>query len=350
MDQIEKVLKQLTLATGIGYFGDIKMVIKKQLQDFRIDARIEKDGSVCAYLEGSTPHGIMIACHIDEVGFLVNSIDEAGRLGMSEVGGTDVSILPGQEVMVHGLKSVPGYIGAKPPHLIPKEEREKISPIDKLFVDTGLPVDEVNELFNIGDSISFLGRYRKLQGDLRTVKSLDNRASVACGIMAMRELSQCKRDFSIYFVATSQEEFTGLGARTHAYRLPVDYAIVVDVTFGEHPDLKDHEYWSLCGGPVIGRGATIPEKLSNLLIETAKEFDIPYRIEPLPARTGTDADNIAFSREGIATCFIGIPVRYMHTPVEIVCLKDIAYAKDLIVKYTEKLMQNEKDSVCDVRP
>jgi len=342
MDHIDEVLRNLTLATGIGYSGDIQNVIQKQLQDFGIDAEIEKDGSVCGYIEGMTTRGIMIACHIDEVGFLINSIDDAGRLGLSEVGGIDASILPGQEVMVNGLKSVPGYIGAKPPHLVPKEERKKILPIDKLFVDTGLSISEVKEFFKIGDSISFLSRYRKLQGDLRTVKSLDNRASVACGIMAMHELSQRKRNFNIYFVATSQEEFTGLGARTHAYRLPVDYAIVVDVSFGEHPDLKEHEYTLLGNGPVIGRGATIPERLSDLLIKTAEEFDIPYQIEALPTHTGTDADGIAFTRDGIATCVIGIPLRYMHTPVEIVCLKDIEYAKNLIVNYTEKLMKNDK--------
>ncbi len=347
---IDEILKKLTLATGVGYSGDIKNIVQDQLKNLNIDAKIEKDGSVCGYLKGTTDCGVMIACHIDEVGFLINSIDDAGRLGLSEVGGSDVSILPGQEVMVHGSRSVRGYIGAKPPHLVPKEDRETILAIDKLFVDTGLPINEVKKVFKIGDSVSFLGKYRSLQSDLRTVKSLDNRASVACGIMAMHELSQRKRNLNIYFVATSQEEFSGLGARTHAYRLPVDYAIVVDVSFGEHPDLKEHEYTTLGSGPVIGRGATIPEKLSDLLIETAKEFDIPYQIEPLPTRTGTDADGIAFSREGIATCVIGIPLRYMHTPVEVVCLKDIAYTKDLIVKYIEKLMKNEKNRVCGVRP
>ena len=340
MAHIDDILKRLTEATGIGYAGDVKDVVYELLEKEGIDAEVTTDGSVCGYIKGKTKDGLMIACHIDEVGFLINNIDDAGRLGMSEIGGIDVAILPGQEVVVHGLESVPGYIASKPPHLVPKEERKKITTIDKLFIDTGLPVDEAKKIFKIGDSISFISKYQKLQGDLRTVKSLDNRASVACGILAMRELSQRKPELNIYFVATSQEEFTGLGARTSAYRLPVEYAIVIDVSFGEHPDLKEHEYTPLGSGPVIGRGATIPEKLSDLLIETAKENDIPYRIEPLPTRTGTDADGIAFSRAGIATCVIMIPLRYMHTPVEVVCLKDIEYTKDLVVKYSDKLLKN----------
>lgn len=344
MVNIDKILEKLTLATGIGYSGDIKNVINDELKTLGIKTTIEKDGSVCGYLKGKMNCGIMIACHIDEVGFLISSIDDAGRLGLSEVGGIDVSILPGQHVMVHGRESIPGYIGAKPPHLVPKEERKKVLSIDKLFVDTGLPLTRVKENFKIGDSVSFLGKYQKLQGDLRTVKSLDNRASVACGLLVMHELAQSECDFNIYFVATSQEEYTGLGARTHAYRLPVDFGIVIDVSFAEHPDLKDYEFSSLGCGPIIGRGATIPEKLSNLLVETAKEFEIPYQIEPLPTHTGTDAEGIAFARDGIATCIIFIPLRYMHTPVEIVSLKDIEQTKRLIVKFTEKLMNSEKNT------
>lgn len=337
MESIDELLEKLTLATGVGYSGDVKNIIHDELQRSQIKSTIERDGSVSGYLKGRTDRGIMLACHIDEVGFMVSSIDDAGRLSLSSVGGIDISILPAQQVLVHGRKTIQGYIAAKPPHLVPKEERKKILPLDKFFVDTGLAPSEVRNIVEIGDCVSFLGKYMKLQGDLRTVKSLDNRASIACGILVMRDLAQRERAFNIYFVATSQEEYTGLGARIHAYRLPIDYGIVVDVTFAEYPDLKDHEIYPLGSGPVIGRGATIPEKLSDLLIETAKQNDIPYRIEPLPTSTGTDADAIAFSREGIATCVIGIPLRYMHTPVEVVCLKDIEKTKHLIVSYIEKL-------------
>ncbi len=337
MEYLDALLEKLTLATGIGYSGNIQDVILEELQKYQIESRIEQDRSVYGYVEGEKDIGVMIACHSDEIGFMVSSIDDAGRISFSEVGGADVRILPGQEVTVHGKKDVRGYIGAKPPHLMTKEERKKVFPIEKLFVDTGLNSREAKKLIGIGDCISFLGAYKKLQGDLRSVKSIDNRASVACGMLIMKTLSQIDHLHSIYFVATSQEEYTGLGARIHSYALPIHYAIVIDVTFGEHPDLNEYEYFPLNKGPVIGRGATIPEKMSDLLFESAKDLEIPYQIEAMPTYTGTDADDIAFNREGIPTCLVGIPVRYMHTPVEVVSLKDIDRANRLIVKFLKKL-------------
>lgn len=342
MEYLDELLEKLTRATGIGYSGTIQDVILEELQKYQIESKIEQDGSVYSHIKGETDIGVMIACHSDEVGFMVSSIDGAGRISLSEVGGVDVRILPGQEVVVHGKEDVRGCIGAKPPHLVTKEERKKVIPLEKLFVDTGFNASKVKKLFKIGDSISFCGTYTKLQGDFRSVKSLDNRASVACGVLVMKTLSKIEHKSNIHFIATSQEEYTGLGARIHSFRLPIQYAVVIDVTFGEHPDLSEHEYFPLNKGPVIGRGATIPEKLYALLVESAKESEIPYQIEPLPTYTGTDADYIAFNREGIPTCIIGIPVRYMHTPVETVSLKDIDRARRLIVEFIKRLEDKQK--------
>jgi putative aminopeptidase FrvX len=337
MQYLDELLERLTSATGIGYSGNVKNVVLQELEKNHIETSITDDGSVLGYLKGQNDIGVMLACHIDEIGFMVSYIDDAGRLSLSTVGGVDVRILPGQEVIVHGVNELRGYIGAKPPHLVPKEERKKILPIEKLFVDTGLEPDAIKKLVKIGDCISFYGTFRKLQGNLRSAKALDNRAGVACGISILKELSQIDHTCNIFFVATSQEEYTGLGARIHAYKLPIHYAVVVDVTFAEHPALKDYEYFPLNNGPVIGRGATIPAKLSDLLVETAKKLDIPYQIEALPAKTGTDAEDIAFSRGGIPTCVIGIPLRYMHTPVEVVSLKDIERTKQLVASFIKNL-------------
>lgn len=339
MDYLDQLLKKLTLATGVGYAGNVTDVVLEELRTCGAEARIEQDGSVYGNLAGDKDIGVMLACHIDEIGFMVSSVDDVGRIGLSGIGGVDVRILPGQEVIVHGEDDLRGYIGAKPPHLLTMEERRKVLPIEKLFVDTGLTPETVKKSVSIGDCVSFLGSYTTLQGDLRSVKAIDNRASVACGLMVIRELSRAERPCHIHFVATSQEEYTGLGARIHSYSLPISYAVVVDVTFGEFPDLKDHEYFPLNGGPVIGRGATIPETLHDVLIAAAKEIEIPYQIEAMPTYTGTDADAIAFNREGIPTCIIGIPVRYMHTPIEVVSLKDIHRAQRLIVSFLKHLAQ-----------
>jgi endoglucanase len=337
MENLDKLLQQLTEADGVGYGGDVAQVITQALKDAHIDARAEHDGSVSADLKGSGKSGVMLACHIDEIGYMVSRVDEAGRIFFSEIGGADPRVLPGQEVTVLGKKKFPGYIGFKPPHLLSAEERARVLPVEELFVDIGLKPEVVKKSVQVGDYVTFKGKYSIMQDDLRSAKALDNRASVACGILVLQELAKVDHALHVHFVATSQEEYTGLGARIHAFKIPVEFAIIVDVTHAEHPDLKEHQYFPLNSGPAIVRGATVPAKLSNLLIETAKAMEIPYQVQPVPSRTGTDADDIAFSREGIASCIVGIPLRYMHTPVEIVSLKDIERAARLIIEFTKRL-------------
>src|SRR4030042_2023896 len=290
MEYLDILLGRLVSATGIGYQGNIQTVIKQELDRISIAGKIEGDGSVTGYHPGTDKTGIMIACHSDEIGFIVNRIDNSGRIFFSEIGGSDARILPGQEVVVHGQETIRGYIGAKPPHLLTADEAQKVVPINKLFIDTGLNAESVRANCQIGDCITFYSPYRKLSADLRTSKALDNRVGVACGIMVMNELINVHHKTNIYFVATSQEEFTGLGAKIHSFRLPVDYNIVIDVTFGDHPELKEHEGFVLGSGPVIGRGPTVPDKLARILVETAHGLDIPYQFELSTRSTGTDAD------------------------------------------------------------
>jgi putative aminopeptidase FrvX len=337
MDYLDVILEKLTQATGVGYAGDVSSVIELLLKEENIPAKIEKDGSVSVHLKGNGKGAVMLACHVDEIGFMVSRIDEAGRIYFTEIGGTDIRILPGQEVVVLGKKRRSGYVAIKPPHLLGKEEREVVPRIENLFVDIGMTPAVVKRDIRLGDYICFVGRYGRISDDLRTAKALDNRASVACGMLVLRELVNADHALDVHFVATSQEEYTGLGARIHAYRLPIDYAIVVDVSHGEHPDLKEYDYFPLNSGPAIVRGATVPARLFELLVDTAKNLEIPYQIQPVPSATATDADDIAFTREGIPTCIVNIPLRYMHTPVEIVSLKDIERAARLITLFIKRL-------------
>lgn len=325
------------MANGLGYAGDVSGVIERVARAEGMQAVVERDRSVSIHLKGSGRGAVMLACHVDEIGFMVDRIDDAGRIFFSAVGGVDVRILPGQAVSILGRERFDGYVAIKPPHLLTKEEMKKVGRLEELFIDTGMAPDMVREGISIGDCICFNVRYGRMDGDLRTAKALDNRASVACAIAVLRDLAKLDHGLDVHFVATSQEEYTGLGAKVHAYRLPVDYAIVVDVSHGEHPDVKEHERFPLNSGPTIVRGATVPAVLSDRLISTARRSGIPCQIEPAPRATATDADDIAFSREGIPTCVIGIPLRYMHTPVEVVSLRDIEAAVHLITNFIKDL-------------
>jgi putative aminopeptidase FrvX len=310
MEYLDKLLEKLVLATGVGYNGHAAQVILEALKVVGVTASVNHDGSVHACLEGNGEKGLMLACHLDEIGYIVSRIDDAGRIFVSEIGGADVRILPGQEVLV---------------------------PLEELFVDVGLKPEVVKRDIHVGDYVAFAAKYRRMGKDLRTAKSLDNRASVACGILVLKEMIKLDHSFHIHFVATSQEEYTGLGASIHAFKLPVDYAVIIDVSHAEHPDLKEHEYFPLDGGPTIVRGATVPQRLYDLLLQTAQSLEIPYQVQPIVSRTGTDADDIAFSRQGIPSCVVGIPLRYMHTPVEVVSLRDIERAARLITGFIGRL-------------
>lgn len=337
MDKIDRLLQDLTHATGIGYGGSVRDIIAAELRSYGLQAQVHDDGSVTGHAPGNGATGVMIACHLDEIGFMVSRIDDAGRLSFSQVGGVDGRILPGQEVVVHGKRDLRGYIGAKPPHLMSPDERKQVIPSEQLFIDCGLAAGDVKKKVTIGDYVSFRNVYQRLKDDYRSAKSLDNRASVACGLLAMKELAAVDHTHDIYFVATSQEEFSGLGARIHSHRLPITYAVVIDVTYGQYHGSGDEECYALNKGPAIGRGATIPEKLYNMFIKAAKKLEIPYQIEALVADTGTDAEDIAFNKDGIPTGLVSIPVRYLHTPVEVVCLKDIERASRLVIEFVKQL-------------
>ncbi len=337
MEYLDSLLNKLCTATGLGYAGNVADIVSNEIKPFTNKVEVSADGSVYGFVSGTDSLNVMLACHLDEIGFIVNYIEESGFLRFSSVGGCDERILPGQEVVIIGKKPVRGYIGIKPPHLMSKGEQEKVLLIDRLFIDTGLRPSVLKRLIGIGDPVFFTGHYDTLQGDFRSAKSLDNRASVACSIFIVRELARIGSPVNVHFVATSQEEFTGLGARIHSYRLKLDYGIVIDVTHGEYPGLAEGDYFGLNKGPVIVRGGTVPRKLYRLLLDTAKAHELPYQIEPVPGYTGTDADAIAFNKEGIPTCVLGIPLRYMHTAVEVVCLKDIERTARLIVEFVRRI-------------
>ncbi len=334
---LDETLKKISESYGVGYSGDVRESVFNEIKPFVQEARIFPDGSVYGFIKGMKDINVMLACHIDEIGFIITKIEDNGFLKFKQVGGCDERILPGQEVVILGRKKIKGYVGIKPPHLMKKEEAEKVISIDKLFIDTGLRAGVLKKYVKIGDFVCFNGCYNKLQGDLRSGKALDDRSGVVCGILILQELSKLGSPVNLHFVATSQEEFSGLGARIHSYRLNIDYCIVIDVTHGEYPGLGEGEYFSLNKGPVIARGATIPQRLFRLLTDSAKSQEIPYQIEPIPGSTGTDADVIAFNKDGIPTCLIGIPLRYMHTPVEIVSLKDIERSARLVLEFLKRL-------------
>ncbi len=338
MDTFE-ILKKLSEAFGVsGSEGGVSQIIEGEFRKYVDEIKTDALGNLIGLKRGSGPSQgrIMLAAHMDEIGLMVSQI-EKGFIRFTAVGGIDDRILPGQEVVVHGLRPLPGVIVTKPPHLLPPEERRKITPKDELFVDVGLPEEEVNSLVRVGDFISFAAKCVKLQGDMASGKAFDDRASVAALIYCLEQLSLMKHQWDVYAVATSQEELGLRGAVVSAYGIAPDLAIAIDVGFGDSPGVSEAETIRVGKGPAIAIGPNFHPLLREALIRTAKELEIPYQIEAIPGPSGTDAWAIQVSREGIPTALLSIPLRYMHTPVEILSIKDVERTGLLLASFISRL-------------
>jgi endoglucanase len=273
---------------------------------------------------------------MDAIGLMVTSITY-GLLRVTEVGGLDARVLPGQLVTVHGRQDLPGIIVQPPAHLLPADAQSGPVPIKYLLVDTGLRPRQVKQQVRTGDMISFAQEPVQLQGDTLAGRSLDNRASVAALTVCLEELQTRKHAWDVWAVATTQEEETMGGARTSAFQLRPQLAVAVDVTWGKSPGTPDHLTFPLSKGPTLGWGPNIHPGLHESLKKTAEQIEVPFALEAMPRHSGTDAFALQVAAEGIPTMVVSIPLRYMHTPVEVVALKDINRTARLLGEFITQL-------------
>lgn len=334
------ILKELGNRTGIsGYEKNIACFVRSLFEKLCNDVSIDKFNNVIGKKNGYGRKNkkILITAHIDEIGFIVKSIDDRGFIKISALGGLDSRILPAQEVVIHGKQQLTGVIGAKPPHLITPDEAKKAVKIDDLTVDTGLDAVALKELVSLGDMVTLKPSPVILRNGRMSSKSMDNRCSITAMLVAMEELSGMKHECDIYFAATSQEEFELAGAVVAAYNINPDIAIVVDVCHGDMEGVPKEETCRLGKGPAVGIGPCLDKKYTRAVIEMAKEFNIPYQKVVEPGNTGTEAWAVQVSRAGIPTVLISIPVRYMHTAIETVDMNDVKNAGRLIARFASRI-------------
>jgi putative aminopeptidase FrvX len=338
--QIAPLLEKLSEASGVsGYEAEVRETVAEEFRRYADEVQTDKMGNVIALKQGEDAElrrRIMLAGHMDEIGLIVTKL-EKGFLRFTSVGGLDERTLLGQEVTVRGRENLSGIIGSRPPHVLPKEEREKIIAIDKLFIDVGMGQEELERLVRVGDLVTLRREFTQLQGDLVAGKALDDRTAVAAILVCLERLASVRHAWDVYAVATVQEEVGLRGAITSAYGLSPDAAIAIDATFGNQPGVPEAETVEMGKGPAIAFGPNVHPKLYEALVEVAKELEIPYQVEPVPGRSGTDAWAIQVTREGIPTALISIPLRYMHTSVETVSLKDVERTGRLMAGFIGKL-------------
>lgn len=314
-------------------------LVRDRLSNVATEIRTDTMGSVHAVLEG-TGQGpsCMLAAHMDEIGLMVTYISDEGFLYISSVGGVDPAILPGMRVDVHTKSgSLRGIVGRKPIHLIEPDERKSITPISKLVIDLGLPAKNVKELVRIGDTITFGVGFEQFGHKMAVSKAFDDKIGVFIACRVMEELAKvAERSASFTAAITVQEEIGTRGAITSTHAIEPDVALAFDVTHAtDYPGIDKTKYGDIrCGkGPVIARGPNINPLVFQRLVAAAENLNIPYQLEAEPSITGTDARAIQVTRGGIPTGLISIPLRYMHTPTEVVCLSDVKNTVKLIVQF-----------------
>ncbi len=262
----------------------------------------------------------------------------------------DARVLPGTPVTVHGSEPLFGVIAQPPARSLPASLGDGPVGISHLLVDVGLPHRQVLDKVHVGDLVSFATEPTDLAGEVISGHSLDNRASVAALTLTLQELRWKSHAWDVWAVATAQEEETLGGAYTSAFALRPDLALAVDVTFAKGPGANDWQTYPLGKGPTLGFGPNLHPFVHRKLKELADRLEIPYSVEVLPRHSGTDAFAMQVAAEGIPTMVIGIPLRYMHTPVEVVAYKDIQRAGRLIaefiagleVDFVEKIVWDEE--------
>ena len=337
LKEINALLEKLSNANGIsGAEGAVAKIIRDEIAPYVDEIKTDRMGNLIAVKKGDD-FKIMLAAHMDEIGLMVQYIDEKGFIRFVGVGGWYNPVLVSQRVILHGEKGdIPGVLGMKPPHVMEEADRKKPIELANLFIDVGAhSAEEVEAMgITVGTTVTIDRDYQPLAGTVVTGKALDNRVGCAMRIGALKEMES---KHTIYAVFTVQEEVGLKGAKTAAFSLNPDVAIATDVTIpGDSPGIERRKAPVFMGeGPVVvmvsasGRGHLADPRMVDWLKKTAKKHDIKIQIE-VGDGGNTDASAINFERGGIPSVPVSVPARYIHSPVEVIDLKDLQGAIELL--------------------
>lgn len=301
--------------------------------------RTDRLGNVIAAVNPEGRPRVMLSGHIDELGMLIHYIDEEGFCYFLPIGGHDPVNLVGQRVTIHTAQGpVPGVIGRKPIHLLDAEERGKAVRPQDLWIDIGVVGgrdETVAAGVRIGDPATFCVGMTYLQGDRIAARALDNRIGAWVVAEALRRVAGQHSQAAVFAVASVQEEIGLRGARASAFGIDPEIGIAVDVTFAtDFPEMEKRAISEvlLGKGPAVLRGANASRRLADRIIAVAEENGIAYQVEAEAGGTGTDANAIQVSRAGVTTGLIEVPLRYMHTPCEVISFGDADRAAELLAR------------------
>lgn len=327
-----EILETLGSANGIsGFEEDIKETAKGLLAPICDEVYESRMGSVIGVIKSGKENAkrLMIEAHLDRIGLMVSGIDKNGFVKFTAIGGVDPRILMGSEVYILGKEKVYGITGALPPHLKSKEDKDKMTKISEMLIDTGMSAEELKGKISVGDAIIFKSEAKKLLNTEYSAVAMDNRGGMAAVLYGASEIENSPYD--IYIVFCTEEELGLHGAYTAAAEIAPDLCVVVDVTHGMTPETKEETgVFKTGSGTIICRGPNFDYVLAKDLVNLAKENNIKYDIEVVSGNSGTNAWAIQTAGEGIKILLLSIPLKYMHTFVETLDLSDIEETGKLI--------------------
>ena len=340
----ERVLTRLCgLSAPSGFEGAAAQAAAELLAPLADEVSVTRLGSVLGVRRCGRENAprLLLDAHLDEIGFLVTGHEE-GFLRFAPLGGVDPRMLPDREVVVMTRPPIPGVVACLPPHVQTREDMDKSVPISESWIDVGLTQEEARRRIPIGTPVTFRAPCFPLGEGLLCGKAMDDRACFAILLDALERLEGKELAVDLYVLGSTQE-VSSAGAITAAYGAAPDLCVAVDVTHGATPDAKKEETFPLEGGPVIGRGPNCTGWMSDRLEALAGELDIPCQIEVMAGASGTNGWPLQVSREGVATAVLSLPLRYMHTPVEVCARSDLEQTAALLAAFVESLGREAED-------
>ncbi len=324
---LKELIFSLSGSASIGHHTEALDIAEEFLSSFSNITRGEN--SIIAQIDKGANTSLILDAHIDEVGFIIKAVDKKGFLIAAPVGSVDGRILPAIPVQVlTDSGKISGIFTSIPPHLA---KDEAVPSLDNCYIDVG----QNAALVSIGDFAVYDTNPLMLKNNRITSKSLDDRAGVAAVLWAAKKIAEANCNKNVTVVISGGEELGLRGAKTAVFELDVDMSISVDVSFGDCPDIPSHKTAKLGSGTMIGISPILSRDIYKRLEKTAKDNGIPYTLEVMGGTTSTNADVISLTRGGIPSALLSIPLRNMHTPCEVVDLKDIEATSNLIYEFVK---------------
>lgn len=348
-DLINFCKELLTAQSPSGFEAEIQTCFRNFAEKYADEVSTDVHGNVIALKKGKGNKKIMLMGHADEIGLMVNYIDDNGFAFVNAIGGVDANLLPGKKVNIHHNGNVTvGVVGRMPIHLLSPEERDKPIKLENLWIDIGVKnKEEALTKMAVGDYITFQPSIDFLPNNLVASKSNDDRIGLLVAAGVLYQLQKEKIEADLYIVSSVQEEIGLRGAKTASYSVNPDVGIAIDVTHAtDYPFIRKEKEGDikLNQGACITIGANVNPKVNELLFSAADKIKEQYQREAIPRATGTDANSIQITRSGIATGLISIPTRYMHTPSEIISLKDVESGINILSEFC-RMVNNDSSFI-----